>query len=113
MPFEPVILFLILGLFAGLVREALVVSDLKALGARGYTITDARGDGTHGARVAAWLSSANIRIEVLCTEQMARVIVEHLKNRFDANFGMVTFPLDVQVLRPGKFQPLTQIGITL
>ncbi len=83
--------------------ETLVVRDLKALGARGYTITDARGDGAHGARDAAWPSSANIRIEVLCTEQTASDIVEHLKNRYYANYGMVTFLLDVQVHRPDKF----------
>jgi len=83
--------------------ETLVLRDLKALGARGYTITDARGDGTHGERDAAWPSSANIRIEVLCTEQTASQIVEHLQNRYYANYGMVTFLLDVQVLRPEKF----------
>lgn len=83
--------------------ETLVVRDLKSLGASGYTITDARGDGAHGARDAAWPASANIRIEVLCTEQTASGIVEHLKNRYYANYGMVTFLLDVQVLRPEKF----------
>jgi len=40
-------------------------------------------------------------------------IVELLKNRYYANYGMVTFLLDVQVVRPEKFQPLSLIGIML
>lgn len=83
--------------------EAVVVRDLKALGANGHTITDARGDGAHGARDAAWPSSANIRIEVLCSERTAMTILEHLEERYCANYGMVTFLVDVQVRRMDKF----------
>ena len=83
--------------------EASIVRDLKALGARGYTITDARGYGAHGTRDAAWPSSANIRIEVLCGEESASAIIAHLEERYYADYGIVSFLVDAQVLRQHKF----------
>lgn len=83
--------------------EADVVRDLASLGAHGYTITDARGCGTHGIRDGAWPPSANIRVEVLCDEATALVIAGHLRARYYENFGMVSFLADVAVLRPEKF----------
>ena len=83
--------------------ERTLVSDLSALGAGGYTITDARGCGAHGERDALWPSSANIRIEVLCDEHLAGAIAADLQARYYERYGMVIFIVDVQVLRPGKF----------
>lgn len=82
--------------------EASIVRDLKALGARGYTITDARGYGAHGTRDAAWPSSANIRIEVLCGEESAsrRALLRGLWNR--ELFGRCASAATAQVLDPGS-----------
>jgi len=83
--------------------ERQLVSDLYRLGVHGHTITDARGHGKHGDRDALWPASANIRIEVLCDEQLAGVIAADLQARYYERYGMVIFIADVQVLRPGKF----------
>ncbi len=83
--------------------EPVLVADLKALGARGHTVIDARGDGAHGVRDASWSSSGNIRVEVLCSEPVALTILEHLEKRYYANYGMVAFLVDAKVVRPEKF----------
>jgi hypothetical protein len=83
--------------------ESALVADLQTLDVHGYTISDARGSGSHGRRDAAWPPSANIRIEVLCAEQTALTLLNHLQENYYANFGMVTFLSDVLVMRPEKF----------
>lgn len=83
--------------------EQAIVADLHRLDVHGYTISDARGNGAHGLRDAAWPPSANIRIEILCAEKSALAILDHLLEKYYANFGMVTFLSDVLVLRPEKF----------
>ena len=90
-----------------IVTEALLeqrmVRELERLGARGYTITDARGKGGRGIRDAGWESSGNIRIEVVCESATATAIAAHLQDQYYDNSAMILFIGDVEVLRPGKF----------
>ena len=83
--------------------ERSVVADLQRLGALGCTITDARGHGSHGERDGLWPPSANIRIEILCDLAVAKAITFNLQSRYYAQYGMIIFITDAQVLRPDKF----------
>lgn len=83
--------------------EDTLVSDIESLGARGYTITDARGKGSRGRRDAAWVPHANIRIEVLCDADTALAICTALRERYYDNYSMVMYVGEVDVLRPEKF----------
>ena len=83
--------------------ESTLLSDLESMGARGYTVTDARGKGSRGRRDATWGPHANIRVEVLCNVQTASAICETLRERYYDNYSMVLFVADVEVLRPEKF----------
>lgn len=83
--------------------ESVLVKEIGALGARGYTVTDARGKGRRGPRDAAWNESSNIRIEILCDAAVADAIATHLQARYYDDYGMVLFVNDVAVLRPEKF----------
>lgn len=83
--------------------EHAIQRDLKALGARGYTICNARGEGSRGARTGSWEASGNIRIEVVGSEETVRRIAEHLQQRYYENYAMIIWLGDVEVLRPGKF----------
>jgi len=83
--------------------ESILITEIEALGARGYTITDARGKGRRGPRDAAWDESSNIRIEILCDAEIADAIARHLWARYYDDYGMVLFVNDVSVLRPEKF----------
>lgn len=83
--------------------ESVLTKEFEALGARGYTITDARGKGHRGLRDAAWDESSNIRIEILCGAEIADAIARHLRAHYYDDYGMVLFVNDVSVLRPEKF----------
>ena len=83
--------------------EVTLVREIEALGARGYTITDARGKGSRGKRDATWPKSANIRLEVLCGADTALALCTALSERYSDNYSMVICVADVGVLRPEKF----------
>lgn len=83
--------------------ENLLIRDIESLGARGYTITDARGKGSRGRRDAAWDENRNIRIEVLCDDATAEAIVGHLEATYYEHYGMVLYVSEVQVRRAEKF----------
>lgn len=83
--------------------EDTLVRDIENLGARGYTITDARGKGRRGKRDATWAPHANIRLEVLCDADTAHAIRTALRERCYDNYSMVMYVGEVVVLRPEKF----------
>lgn len=83
--------------------EQVLLRDLERLGVRGYTVSDARGHGSRGVRDAAWEEVANIRIEVICPRILAEAVLSHIQASYYANYGMVAFLHDVEVLRPEKF----------
>lgn len=83
--------------------EPTLLRDLDRLGVRGYTVSDARGRGSRGVRDAAWDEAANIRIEVICARALAEEMLRHLQERYYANYAMVAFLAEIEVLRPEKF----------
>jgi nitrogen regulatory protein PII len=85
------------------VLERQLADDLKELGAHGYTVTEARGEGSRGARAAEWEYSANIRIETICDERVADAIMRHISATYYANYAMIAFTHEVEVMRPEKF----------
>ncbi len=80
-----------------------LVDDFGRLGARGYTITNARGKGHRGVRDADWSTSSNIRVEVICGEQVAETIVAYLQKHYYKDYAMIIFMTDVEVMRSKKF----------
>mgnify|MGYP003556395442 FL=1 len=78
--------------------EKKLVADLDQLGAPGWTISDARGRGHHGARNADWGTEGNIRVEIICARELAERIVSYY-----ADFAMVCYLSQVEVLRPERF----------
>lgn len=85
------------------VIENPLVRDLDSLGARGYTVSDARGKGSRGVRSSDWEASNNIRIEIVCQEETADAITSHLAQSYYADYAMIVFVSDVCVCRPKKF----------
>jgi nitrogen regulatory protein PII len=85
------------------VVEHVLLADLDRLGVHGYTVTNARGSGAHGVRAADWDAAANIRIEIVCARAQAESVLEFLKTHYFANYAIVTFLHEVEVLRPEKF----------
>lgn len=83
--------------------EPVIQPELLAAGARGYTVCEVGGRGARGERDARWSLSANIRIEVLCNAEVAGRILSTVYDKFSANYGLVVYAMDVEVLRAGKF----------
>lgn len=83
--------------------EALVLKEIESLGAHGYTVTPAKGKGTRGVRDAAWETSSNVRIEIICDAKIAKLIATSLKGKYYKNYAMILYMMDVEVLRPEKF----------
>ena len=83
--------------------ETRLLGDLERLGAHGYTVTDARGKGSRGMRNAGWEASANIRVEVICSDDTAQALAAHLREHYYDNYAMVLFISDIEVLRLEKF----------
>lgn len=90
-----------------IITEALLETELceviEKLGATGYTVTNARGSGSRGVRDAGWTSSGNIRVEVVCTKELADAIAQRLRVKYYDHYAMIIFESDVRVLRPDKF----------
>jgi nitrogen regulatory protein PII len=85
------------------VLERQLAGDLKRLGAHGYTVTEARGEGHRGVRAADWEYTANVRIETVCDQKVADAIMAHLVRTYYADYAMIAFTHEVEVIRPEKF----------
>lgn len=83
--------------------ESSLSKDVARLGARGFTVTEARGSGSRGVRMSEWSQSKNIRFEVICDAATADAIAAHLAEKYYADYAMIVFVSDVVVLRPHKF----------
>ena len=80
-----------------------LINELKNIGIKGYTISEARGEGARGVRKGDWDQNRNIRIEVVCSAEKAQVITQKLLENYYENYAVITFVSDVSVLRPDKF----------
>lgn len=76
---------------------------VESLGASGYTVTNARGSGSRGIRDAGWSASGNVRIEVVCSPELALRIAREVSERYYQDYAMILFEHDVRVLRSDKF----------
>jgi nitrogen regulatory protein PII len=85
------------------VLERDLVAELESLGVRGYTITEARGQGSRGRRQSDWTQEGNIRIEIVCEPSLAERVATRLRERYYDHYAMILFMQDVSVLRPDKF----------
>lgn len=83
--------------------EGRLIKDLEHLGAPGWTLSDARGSGSRGVRSAGWDNDGNIRLEIICTRELAERIAHHLQEHYYTNYAMVCYLREVEVLRPEKF----------
>jgi len=84
------------------VLEHRLVEEIKRLGAKGYTLVDARGEGSRGLRTMDW-EGKNIRLETIVSEEVALRILNRLQEAYFPHYAVVAFVENVEVVRGEKY----------
>jgi hypothetical protein len=79
-------------------------AELRRLGATGWTMTEARGDGSRGMR-AGPLPGENVRIETIVEDRIAEAILERLASEYFPAYALAAWVSEVGVVRPEKYSP--------
>ena len=82
--------------------EPRLIKDLLALGAKGYTVTDAHGTGPRN-QINADLEGGNIRLEVVTDEATLSKIIERLQSDYFPNYAVSVWISRVKVLRQDRY----------
>jgi nitrogen regulatory protein P-II 2 len=83
--------------------EGLLTTDVMRLGAHGYSVCEVRGQGSRGSRSGEWEAAKTVRIEVLCSPDVADAILDHVLTHYFRHYAVVAYTFEVGVLRPEKF----------
>ena len=82
--------------------EKRLVEEVKRLGAKGYTITPARGEGSRGIRSVDW-EGQNIRRETIVSEEVALRILQRLQEEYFPHYAVIAYVENVWVVRGEKY----------
>ena len=82
--------------------EKRLVEGVKRLGAKGYTITPARGEGSRGIRSVDW-EGQNIRLETIVSEEVALRILQRLQEEYFPHYAVIAYVENVWVVRGEKY----------
>lgn len=85
------------------ILEDRVSRELRAIGAHGFTITEARGEGSRGVRAQDW-EGRNIRLETIVSAEVADAILTHVAEHYFENFAVIAWVDDVEVVRGEKYR---------
>ncbi|MEM1043553.1 MAG: transcriptional regulator [Bacteroidota bacterium] len=75
---------------------------LEELGAKGYTLTKAQGEGSRGVRVSEWEGS-DTKIETLVSEDVAKALVAHVAEKYFEHYAVIVYVQDAEVVRGDKY----------
>jgi nitrogen regulatory protein PII len=92
----------LLTIIAEAILKDRLVQEVRHAGARGFTITEASGEGSRQRRVSEILGD-NIKIEVIATRETADRILAVLQQEFFPRYAVIAFLSDVQVVREEKY----------
>lgn len=89
-----------------IIAEALLedrlTKDLTRLGAKGFTITEARGRGSRGVRASEW-EGKNIKLESIVSVDVAHAVLERLKEKYFEHYAVIAYLENVEVVRGEKY----------
>lgn len=84
------------------VLEHRLVRDVSAAGAHGWTVVDARGQGSRGIR-ADEFEGSNVRLETLVSASVADVFLGVLARDYFPRYAVVAWTTPASVVRPEKY----------
>lgn len=79
-----------------------ILGDIRRLGAHGYTLTDAEGEGSRGRRVGELLG-ANFRLESIVSPEVADRILQLLTEDYFNSYAIIAYLSTVSVVRGDKY----------
>ncbi len=80
-----------------------IVELAKSLGASGFTLTDVGGEGSEG-RAFDDAHDRKSKIEFVCPAPLASRAMKEIQDRYFSDYSVITYSIDVEVLRVGKFK---------
>ncbi len=83
--------------------EYRLTTEIRALGASGFTIVEARGEGSRGGARGVDAPGTNVRIEALVPPEVAQAIVDHVATHYFVDYSIIAYVADVDVVRTRKF----------
>jgi nitrogen regulatory protein P-II 2 len=89
-------------IIAEAILEERLLRELRQLGARGYTVGSARGEGTRGIHGIDW-EGQNVRIETLVGPEVAERIMTHVAAHYFIDYAVIIYTVDAEVLRSEKY----------
>ena len=79
-----------------------IIALLKKHGARGWTLTMVEGEGSRGIRASEW-EGRNVTIDTLVSPDLAEHIMDEIGERYFADWSVIVYVTDVEVLRREKY----------
>jgi len=95
-----------LTIVAELVVEQRILTDLVNCGARGWTVTNARGAGPKHRQISDF-EGGNSRIDVIVDETTAENVWQLLERDYFPNFAVTAWLTDVEVARPERYESVS------
>lgn len=75
---------------------------LKRQGSTGWTLTAVEGEGSRGIRASEW-EGRSVQIDTLVSTATADAIMEEVGEKYFADWSVIVFATDVEVLRGEKY----------
>lgn len=92
----------LLTVIAESVLKERLVQDIRDAGAKGFTITDADGEGSRQRRVGE-IFGANIRLETIVSAEVADRLLHVLSTEYFERYAVVAYLSTVSVIRGEKY----------
>jgi hypothetical protein len=80
-----------------------LIDDLRKLGARGYTVSQASGGGLHGPRQRGIWDTGNVRIETLVPADIAARVLDRVVRAYEG-LSLVALMHDVEAVPRAHFE---------
>lgn len=89
-----------------IVTERILKDDIlelmRSFGARGFTLTDAEGEGSRGVRASDW-EGENVKIESIVGAEKAERIMKAVAETYFENYAVIAYSYQVRVFRGDKY----------
>jgi nitrogen regulatory protein PII len=79
-----------------------LIDLIQSLGAKGFTLTEVRGEGSAN-RHSGEIPDSKIKLEIICSAEIASKIMNQIAETYFADYSLITYSTDISVLRPEKF----------